>query len=234
MLAYTSFRLTVADVSYRQFVLHDEPGSRHSVARSGKETLPQRVTGASGSPVFRLANLSPGPMDLALAGVCARGHSRLDQIRGDRQAPGKLASMNCPTATFPSTHSRFIHPDGSNLRVTRTRVRAIASTAKARGGEPQPAPPRRQEPVLCLPAAKLALRWRQGACAAAIVSRSVALRRSHSSNCRGYFCLADSISKPRFSSGEVHALGQIHSRKPKPILVTEAAVVDLLHRRTGL
>jgi hypothetical protein len=112
-LAYTRFGLTVADVSHSQFVLHDAPGSRHSVARSGKETPPQRVPGASGSPVFRLANLGPGPMDLAFAGILSRLSSPGLTRSPKAVSVGSVGEYELSDGDIYVTHSRFIHPDGS-------------------------------------------------------------------------------------------------------------------------
>ena len=90
-LGYTRFALTVAGVSYGQFQLHDPPGSRHQTDRRAEEIQPQRITGVSGAPVFRLGNLGPSPLDLALAGVVSGLSS--PGLSGSSQEPIGIGSV---------------------------------------------------------------------------------------------------------------------------------------------
>jgi hypothetical protein len=113
-LGFTLFALQVADVGYRQFVLHDSPGERHWTDASGEKLQPQRISGVSGAPVFRFAKLGADPLDLSIAGFVSQLSSP-----GLVNAPAEPVDVHSKQGYEMSdgdiyvAQSRLIHADGS-------------------------------------------------------------------------------------------------------------------------
>ncbi len=62
----------VADVGYRQFQLHDTPGTAQLSDATGRNIPPVRIPGVSGAPAFRAGDPLHDPLKLTLAGFVSR------------------------------------------------------------------------------------------------------------------------------------------------------------------